>query len=108
MPFSGFSCPSGRNYHTSCLLLLPASGAFPLGASLIHSAENELACSANRDTMDFEANLAHCVSERCARGSSSLPGLQEEEEWGQKDTDTVQDGRGQLTPHCYRWICHIP
>lgn len=58
--------------------------------------------------MDFEANLAHCVSERCARGSSSLPGLQEEEEWGQKDTDTVQDGRGQLTPHCYRWICHIP
>lgn len=64
MPFSGFSCPSGGNYHTSCLLLLPASGAFPLGASLIHSAENELACSANRDTMGFEANLAHCVSER--------------------------------------------
>lgn len=104
MPFSGFSCPSGGNYHTSCLLLLPASGAFPLGASLIHSAENELACSANRDTMDFKQTLL-IVSQR--GGSSSLPGLQEQE-WGQKDTDVVQDGRGQLSPHCYRWICHIP
>lgn len=41
---------------------LPDSGYCPLGASLILSSENELACLADVYNINFEANLAHCDS----------------------------------------------